>query len=73
LGAALQDANASGEPDNTQTYYHCAIHALEQLVDENSQIKKLMMSERKNTWKRAYLATPHGQPVKLEAGKRPDP
>ena len=68
LGAALQDADTDGEPDNTETYYQCAINALEQLVVGSTSIKQSTMSERKDTWERAYLATPHGQPVKLEAG-----
>ncbi|MEE9426818.1 MAG: nitrile hydratase accessory protein [Paracoccaceae bacterium] len=69
LGGALKDADARGQPDNTETYYHCAISALEQLVASGTSIDPVMMSKRKATWERAYLATPHGQPVKLEAGE----
>ena len=68
LGTALKDADVNGEPDNTETYYHCAIKALEQLVAGKTSIDPTTLSERKDTWERAYLATPHGQPVKLEAG-----
>lgn len=68
LGAALKAADAKGDPDNTETYYHCAINALEQLVAGNTSINQSTMSKRKDTWERAYLATPHGQPVKLGAG-----
>ncbi|MGR3341818.1 MAG: nitrile hydratase accessory protein [Paracoccaceae bacterium] len=28
LGAALKDADARGAPDNTETYYLCAVEAL---------------------------------------------
>lgn len=69
LGAALKTADAKGEPDNTETYYHCAISALEQLVTQSTKIDAPMMSDRKETWQRAYLNTPHGKPVKLKAGK----
>ena len=68
LGAALKIAGENGAPDTTETYYHCAIDALEQLVAGGTPINAVTLSERKNTWERAYLATPHGQPVKLEAG-----
>lgn len=69
LGAALKDADAAGNPDTTETYYHCAITALEQLIAKATSIDPTMMSNRKATWERAYLATPHGEPVLLEAGK----
>ena len=69
LGAALKDADAQGDPDNTETYYHCAISALEQLVQAHVEIDPMTLTKRKATWERAYLATPHGQPVKLEAGE----
>lgn len=69
FGAALHEADAQGRPDTGETYYHCAIDALEQLVAQATSIDTSTLSERKATWKRAYLATPHGQPVKLAAGK----
>lgn len=69
LGAALKAADANGEPDNTETYYHCAIDALETLVAKGTSIDQPTMTDRKDKWERAYLATPHGRPVKLEAGE----
>ena len=68
LGATLRNAEARGEPDTAQTYYHCAVSALEQLVAGKTAIDETMLLERKSAWERAYLATPHGHPVKLGAG-----
>lgn len=67
LSTALKTADKNGKPDNTETYYLCAINALEQLVTENTSINQSNMTDRKANWESAYLATPHGQPVKLSA------
>lgn len=69
LGAQLAKAKSNNAPDTAETYYQCAVTALEKLVATNIDISQSAMSERKETWARAYLATPHGKPVKLEAGK----
>jgi len=68
LGAALQDAASRGEPDTQETYYRAALAALETLVAEHSEIDRAAMQGRREDWERAYRATPHGQPVLLEAG-----
>ena len=65
LGAALKAADARGAPDSTETYYLCAVEALEELVAANTNIDKPAMTDRKDAWIQAYLSTPHGQPVKL--------
>ncbi len=69
LGVALTDADKRGEPDSTETYYHCAISALEQLVAGNTAIDQETLTKRKDAWTRAYNATPHGQPIVLGTGK----
>lgn len=68
LGAALATAKDRDAPDTTETYYQCAVEALEQLVAQNTPINPAAMSERKDAWARAYLATPHGKPIELKAG-----
>jgi len=70
LGAALKAAEARGDDDTAETYYLCATEALEGLVARNTQISGEALAERKAAWARAYLATPHGKPVDLEAGKQ---
>ena len=68
LADAITKAQQAGDPDLGDSYYEHWLSALEALV----QIKNLSNSEeldaRVEAWRRAYLATPHGQPILLEAG-----
>lgn len=65
LGEALRNAEADGARDDQQTYYQCVVTALEGLITQHSEIDRLAMNTRREDWEQAYLATPHGQPVKL--------
>jgi nitrile hydratase accessory protein len=67
LGKALKAAEAEGAVDNQDTYYNCVIEALEQLVAEHGRIDQQAMADKRQDWERAYLSTPHGQPVRLKA------
>ena len=67
LGAELSSAAARGAADNQQTYYECALCALETLVAGNSDIHRAAMAAMRRAWERAYSSTPHGRPVTLEA------
>ena len=67
LGAELKRADEEGAVDNQETYYRCALNALEALVAENSEIDRKAMQGKSDDWERAYLSTPHGQPVELPA------
>ena len=69
LGAALRRAEADGEPDDQQTYYEAALAALEQLVAAKGSVTGPALAGRIEQWRRAYLNTPHGKPVELEAGR----
>jgi nitrile hydratase accessory protein len=66
LGAALRQAAASGASDDQQSYYQCVLTALENLIAQHSEIDRAAMAAKRGDWERAYLSTPHGQPVKLE-------
>ena len=66
LGSFLETANNNQEPDNAETYYRCALKALEELVAEKSEIKTDTMTTRREAWEQAYLSTPHGKPVHLK-------
>ena len=72
LGKALRNAEADGASDDQQTYYQCVLTALEGLIAQHSEIDRAAMSTKREDWEQAYLSTPHGQPVKLEAAKIPD-
>ena len=68
LGKALREAEAGGAADDQATYYQCVLSALEDLIARHSEIDAQAMAAKREAWERAYLATPHGQPVKLEPG-----
>lgn len=65
LGAALKEADTGGAADTQETYYGCALKALEALVAEHGDIDLQAMRARREDWERAYRSTPHGQPVEL--------
>ena len=66
LGSELKKAQPSGASDNITTYYKAVLQALEQLLDRYTDISGSEVSNKRDAWEQAYLATPHGQPVKLE-------
>lgn len=72
LGAELESARARGEPDDVQTYYQCVLGALEELLASDGRITAGSLGARTEAWRRAYLNTPHGRPVELEAGDPAD-
>ena len=65
LGAELQKAEQDGAADNQETYYRCALSALEKLVADSSDIDAQAMHSMRRDWEQAYRSTPHGQPVVL--------
>ena len=69
LGAELRQAMRDGAPDDSMTYYQAALRALERLLDGNGAVTIEAVTERRDAWERAYLATPHGHPVTLSYTK----
>ena len=67
LGAELREAESTGAIDDQHTYYACVLKALEGLVAEHSEIDISAMAGKRKDWERAYLSTPHGQPVELNS------
>ena len=68
LGAELRSAVERGAPDDQTTYYAAALAALEGLIAADGRVSPDGLSSRTEQWRRAYLNTPHGNPVKLSAG-----
>ena len=69
LGSALRE-----DPDDTlDAYYGAVLRALERLLAEQGAVSEQLLGARIEAWRRAYLRTPHGQPVELEttAGSEP--
>jgi nitrile hydratase accessory protein len=70
LGVEIKALNA--EPDDRETYYRAVLAALERLLAENGSVTPAELEEREHQWERAYLRTPHGKPVELAAGMKPE-
>ena len=64
LGAALAHCEEQGAPDTDDTYFRCALEALEQLA-ALAGISDDARATRKSEWEDAYRRTPHGKPVVL--------
>jgi nitrile hydratase accessory protein len=71
LSQEIRNAQDRGDPDLGLTYYQYWLAALEELCVAKGVVKATAMAERKEQWRRAYLNTPHGQPVALAAGSIP--
>ena len=67
FAAEIKAAQAAGDPDLGDTYYHHWLRALERLVAEKGAVTADQMTVRKEQWRRAYLNTPHGHPIDLAA------
>ncbi len=68
LGAEIAAARSRGDPDLGDTYYEHWLAALERLATEKGLVRSDDLGARKAAWRQAFLDTPHGQPVVLEAG-----
>lgn len=69
LGAEIDAARARGDPDLGDTYYRHWLAALERLAAKKGLAQSGELDVRKAAWRRAFLSTPHGQPVVLGAGE----
>ena len=70
LGAEITAARERGDPDLGDSYYRHWLKALEVLVTGKGLVAPADMIERTDEWRRAYLATPHGQPIELAAERK---
>lgn len=70
LSAEISAAQASGDPDLGNTYYRHWQKALEKLAAEKGAAGGQELEDRVESWRQAYLNTPHGSPVELAADKR---
>ena len=55
----------TGQADNQLSYYQAVLNALEELIQQNKLLTNKQIGNREQAWKKAYLSTPHGQPVEL--------
>lgn len=66
LSEEITAAQEAGDADLGDTYYGHWLAALERLCREKGLASADDQSGRKQAWREAYLATPHGQPVELK-------
>ena len=67
LGAALRKRSAAGSNDDAELYYSAVLDAVETLLFDSGTVAPNEVSAREEQWRKAYLNTPHGQPVELSA------
>jgi nitrile hydratase accessory protein len=68
LGEEIKKAQAEGDPDTGETYYHHWLAALERLVAAKGVADAETLARTREAWRRASARTPHGTPIAL----RPD-
>jgi nitrile hydratase accessory protein len=68
LGDEIKKAQAAGDPDTGETYYHHWLRALERIVAEKGVTDPKTLDRYYHAWDHAADRTPHGQPIEL----RPD-
>jgi nitrile hydratase accessory protein len=65
LSGKITEAQASGDPDLGDTYYHHWLAALETLVLRKTDLTLDQLLKRKTAWERAAERAPHGEPILL--------
>ena len=66
LAAQIRQAQAAGDADRGDTYYHHWLAALESLVTARGASSPEELSSYRRAWLHAADRTPHGQPIDLE-------
>ncbi len=65
FGATLRRHGAARDLDGGDDYYAAWLETLEGLLDAAGLAPKSLAADMKMRWEAAYLATPHGQPVRI--------
>jgi nitrile hydratase accessory protein len=68
LADEIKRAQAAGDPDTGETYYHHWLNTLERLVAEKGVTNAQVLARYHDAWDRAADRTPHGQPIELKSG-----
>jgi nitrile hydratase accessory protein len=71
LAAEIERAQAAGDPDRGDTYYHHWLAALEKAIVEHGLFNADDLAQRHDAWDRAARATPHGEPIVLGRDEHP--
>ncbi|HMB77266.1 MAG TPA: nitrile hydratase accessory protein [Kiloniellaceae bacterium] len=65
LAEEIKAAQAAGDPDLGDSYYEHWLACLERLLAEKGILSAEGLVARKEAWRKAAAATPHGQPILL--------
>ncbi len=65
LGDEINKAQARGDPDTGETYYHHWLAALERVVAAKGVADAETLDRTREAWRRACARTPHGSPIEL--------
>ncbi len=65
LASEIKRAQARGDPDTGETYYHHWLAALERLVAEKGLSDEATLARYRDAWDHAADRTPHGHPIEL--------
>jgi nitrile hydratase accessory protein len=65
LGDEIKKAQAAGDPDTGETYYHHWLAALERIVAARGLADARVLARTKQAWSHAAARTPHGTPIEL--------
>jgi nitrile hydratase accessory protein len=68
LARAIDSAQARGDADTGETYYHHWLAALEELVTRKGAASAAELRRTQGAWIHAANRTPHGQPIELGPG-----
>jgi nitrile hydratase accessory protein len=68
LAARIKAAQAGGDPDLGDTYYHHWLGALEDLLAAKGIGSAAETARWRDAWRRAAARTRHGRPIKIKPG-----
>ena len=67
LGEEIKKAQAAGDPDTGETYYHHWLATLERMVAAKGAASTQALEQHYQAWEHAMHRTPHGKPIELRA------
>jgi nitrile hydratase accessory protein len=65
LGDEIKKAQAAGDPDTGETYYHHWLATLERIVAAKCLADGAVLARTRDAWEHACARTPHGTPIEL--------
>ena len=65
LGDEIKKAQAAGDPDTGETYYHHWLATLERIVAAKGLADPRRLARTRDAWRRACTRTPHGTMIEL--------